>query len=75
MRTTFLSSCCPDVFAEKSMNCHPCFLSWTVHDRKEGDMFRNKEPKTGGPPLAAALSNDGPWAQDSFGQVTNITPT
>jgi len=32
MRPTFFSACCPDVFAEKSMNCHPCVLSWTVND-------------------------------------------
>jgi len=34
-----------------------------------------KGPKTGGQPLAAALSHDGPWPRDSPGHETNITPT
>lgn len=39
---------------------------WYIH---------NKGSKAGGPPLAAALSHDKPWPQDSLGHVTNITPT
>jgi len=57
------------------MNCHPCMLSWTVNDGKESDIFMNKGPKTGGPPLAAALFHEGSWPPDSLGHVTNITPT
>jgi len=32
MRPTFFSACCPDAFAETSMNHHPCVLSCTVND-------------------------------------------